>query len=125
MSMYRILQQGDGPRLVIASPNDDFNAIRVDDLSALLRLRQRIEQYIFDQQPDGVLQPDDGVLGMIGEYIDTVEARKIAAEAGHRLPSSTIVSACARGTLPGARKDGGRWMVPVKEFHVWLNERSA
>lgn len=120
--MYRILKQGES--LIISSADDVSNAIRLENLSDLLRLRTRIEQYLLDQNADAVLSDDDiSPVGLSGRYIDTVEARRILREEGKHVAASTIVAACAAGNIDGAEKRGARWWMPADAFYRWLNRR--
>ena len=119
--MYRIFEQDDA--LFIAESADVRNAIRIENLSALLRLRSRIEQYLFDQKADDAADDDIGALPLTGKYIDTPEARRMAHEDGIELASSTLITACAAGNIDGAEKRGARWWMPADSFYRWLHRR--
>lgn len=56
------------------------------------------------------------------EYISNAEAHSLALEHGIELPRTTLISACQRGTIPGAQKQRGRWRVPRTAFLTWLNK---
>ena len=47
------------------------------------------------------------------------EAQQIAVDAGRNIPSSSLRSACQRGTIPGAAKQRGRWRMPENQFREW------
>lgn len=52
--------------------------------------------------------------------ISTTQAREIAQAQGHNIPATTLISACANGTIPSARKIGGRWHIQEDDFQEWL-----
>lgn len=56
------------------------------------------------------------------EYINNAEAHQIAIEQDIHLPRTTLISACKRGTIPGAQKQGGRWRMPRQAFMAWLTK---
>lgn len=120
--MYRILEFPEQGMVIV--DDDSLNAIRVSSLSDLLKLRKRINDYVDDQRADGQVEASDPLSAM-ADYMDTVTARKVASDRGYELPSSTIVSACARGSILGAVKDGGRWRVPRLAFDEWLRAWAA
>ena len=47
------------------------------------------------------------------------EAQQIAVDAGRNIPSSSLRSACQRGTIVGAEKVKGRWHMPEDQFRQW------
>ena len=53
------------------------------------------------------------------------EAQQIARDAGRDIPSSSLRSACQRGTIPGAVKHRGRWRMPENHFREWANIPAA
>ena len=53
--------------------------------------------------------------------LSTGQARRLAAERGVDVPAQTLLSACERGNIPGAEKDGARWRIPQPAFEKWLN----
>jgi hypothetical protein len=56
------------------------------------------------------------------DYIRTPEAQQIAEQRlGRRLHLQTLNMACQRGSIPNARKAGGRWEFPRSEFLNWFN----
>lgn len=57
-------------------------------------------------------------------YIDNKRAMQIAQERGITLPASTLISACSRGTIEGAQKQGGRWKIPQHSFVRWLSKEN-
>jgi hypothetical protein len=110
---------------------DAANTLRIDSLQDLLRLRQRLNAYVDTQQADSPI-PDGPFAAP--EWIDTVKARKLAADLGHgEIPATTVRSACERGNIAGARKrsrsgraktkGGGQWEFPRWAFLQWLRER--
>lgn len=56
------------------------------------------------------------------DVIGSAEAQRVAMEAGRKIPASTLINACARGTIPGAFKRKGRWYMPRENFDLWLQE---
>jgi hypothetical protein len=102
---------------VISRDRDPANTLRVATLAELLRLRQRLNEFVDNQQPDNHA---DDLMATVGE-IDTVEARAVATALNIRIPPSTIVAACERATIAGARKDRGRWKFQRYEFDKWLS----
>ena len=60
------------------------------------------------------------------DYIRTPEAQQIAEQRlGRRLHLQTLNMACQRGSIPNARKVGGRWEFPRTEFLNWFNAYAA
>lgn len=57
-------------------------------------------------------------------YISNFQAMQIAQERGITLPASTLISACRRGTIAGAQKQGGRWKIPQHAFLRWLTKEN-
>lgn len=57
-------------------------------------------------------------------YITNAQAVQIAQERGITLPASTLISACNRGNIPGAQKQGGRWKIPQHAFVRWLTREN-
>ena len=98
---------------IITRADDDRHALYVDDLSQLLRLRARLNDYIDTQEADGALDVP------ISDYITSIDARDIAAADGYTLALSTLNSACKLGIIQGARKNGGRWEMPRADFEDW------
>ena len=54
------------------------------------------------------------------DYIDTIDARRIAFAEGVDIPVSTLKRAITHRSIPGAHKPSGRWEMPEKEFHRWF-----
>jgi hypothetical protein len=128
MQTFKLHSPGKG---YILTNGDQANALRVDSLEDLLRLRQRINAYIDTQQADPL--PNDSPL-TAPDWIDSVTARALAIELGRNpIPASTLRSACESGNIAGARKrsrsgraktpGGGQWEFPRWAFLQWLNER--
>src|SRR4030095_11577947 len=128
MQTFQLHAIGNG---FIVTNGDVANALQVDSLSDLLRLRQRLSLYLDNQQADPL--PVDSPL-LAPEWIDTATARKIAEELGYGpLIATTLRSACEAGHLPGARKrsksgrakteGGGQWEFPRWALLQWLVER--
>lgn len=115
----------------IISNGDPANALRINGLADLLKLRQRLNEYIDTQATDGPL-PQDGPLAA-SQWIDTVTARKLAEDQGLSISMTGLRSALDRGNIPGARKrsksgraqteQGGQWEMPRWAFLQWLAER--
>lgn len=128
--MFHLYQSGNE---FIISNGDPANALRIHDLAALLKLRQRLNEYIDTQASDGP-PPADSPLA-INEWIDTVTARKLAEEQGFTFSMTGLRSALDRGNIPGARKrsksgraqteGGGQWEMPRWAFLQWLGERKG
>jgi hypothetical protein len=108
------------------------NALRIATLEDLLRLRQRINQYIDTQQADGPL-PEVNQIAQ-AEMIDTLGAIKLAEALGYGvIPQQTLRSACDAGNIEGAHKRsrsgraqtkrGGRWEFSPEAFIEWLQDR--
>lgn len=60
---------------------------------------------------------------ILSNTLSTGQARKLAKEHGFSLPAQTLLSACERGNIPGAEKDGTRWSIPRDTFLSWLETR--
>ena len=121
--MFTINTLQDADLIVIARDQNLQESIRLQGLTELLQLRQRINQYIDDLQPDRILDPESPLVAIL--YIDTVEAVKRAADAGISLPPTTIRAAIANGNIPGGGKRGGRYVVPAHTFDDWLDHYSS
>ena len=106
--------------IIIATNEDPANSIRVRNLPEFLALRHRIEEYTATLQPDGILSATSTLAA--AEYISTVKARQLATTTGYNLPLNTLLSACAAGHIPGARKNRSRWEMPRHAFEEWLKE---
>ncbi len=118
--MFQILT--DGASFRITREEGVERGLYVADLAELLRLRQRINDYIDTQQADGELptaiQPPK-------EMLKTGDALRLAKEAGYDLPRSTLVSACTLGIIPGAHKEGAHWRIPYADFENWFKTWST
>jgi hypothetical protein len=128
MQTFKLYEAGNQ---IIITNGDEANLLRLHSLHDLLRLRQRINQYIDSQQADGQLPPESPLLTQ--EWLDTVTARKLAQELGYGdISINTIKSACQRGAIPTARKrsrsgraqteGGGRWEFPRWAFVQWVEQ---
>ena len=91
----------DQDKFVIAGgPN---NTLLIENLHALLRLRQRLNTYVDTQVDDGTVTEAARIA--TSSLIDTVQARALAIELGYRpLPLQTLRSAIEAGHIAGARK---------------------
>jgi hypothetical protein len=108
----------DGPGFLLMDPTQPVNSIAVPDLEHLMQLRIRIGEYLDNATTDG---PAVGtVAGKELTYINTVQARQVAQRQGITIPNRTIVYNCDAGNILGAKKDGGRWIVPKWSFVEWL-----
>jgi hypothetical protein len=108
------------------------NALQVESLEALLRLRQRLNAYMDNQTDDGPLSEAGRIA--TSDLIDSTQARALAIDLGYEpIPLQTLRSAIEAGHIPGARKRsrsgraqterGGRWEFPRQAFVEWLEER--
>lgn len=113
--MFQILTDGTG--FQIERSDESGRGLYVTDLAELLRLRQRINEYIDTQEADGVVERT--ILPASGR-ISTKQARELAAAEGYVIPNSTLVSACKLGIIDDARKDGGRWTMSYGAFQEWF-----
>jgi hypothetical protein len=131
MQTFKVYQAGDQ---LILTNGDEANLLRLHSLQDLLRLRQRINRYLDDQQADGQMDANSPLL--VQEWLDTGEARQLAQALGHGdISLGTIKSACLRGNIAGARKHsrsgraqterGGRWEFPRWAFIEWLAQRAT
>jgi len=89
----------------IVAEKDGSFTIKLPNRSALLQFLTAIPQ----------AQPEE-------TYITNAQAMQIAQERGLTLPASTLISACSRGTIEGAQKQGGRWKIPQHSFMRWLSK---
>ena len=103
--------------ILIQETDNPTNRLHLADLSTLLLLRARIEDYIRDLQPDARADTPPVAPNAL---ISTSEARAIAKERGHPLPLSALGMAIHRGTLKGAYKEQSRWIIPRANFETWL-----
>jgi hypothetical protein len=90
----------------------------------VLRNRQNEELRIHSRQELIDLQHQiNDLLGTTSiDYIRTVEAQQIVQQRiNRRLHLQTLNMACQRGSIPNARKVGGRWEFPREEFLSWFN----
>lgn len=117
--MFQILTDGTG--FQISRSDGAGHALYAADLTELLRLRQRINEYIDTQEADGVVEreilPPD-------TQISTKRARELARAMGYEIPSTTLVGACQHGVIRDARKDGGRWTMTYGAFEDWFEKWS-
>jgi hypothetical protein len=113
--MFQILT--DGTSFRITREEGVERGLYVADLAELLRLRQRINDYIDTQEADSELST---VTPPPAEILKTGDALRLAKEAGYDLPRSTLVSACAQGLIAGAYKEGARWRIPYADFDGWF-----
>ena len=115
----------------LSSPAVANNALLIENLHALLRLRQRLNTYVDTQVDDGTVTEAARIA--ISALIDTVQARALAIELGYSpIPLQTLRSAIEAGHIAGARKrsrsgrakkpEGGRWEFPRQAFVDWLQE---
>ena len=88
----------------------DKQTINVSTLDQLIALRDRINQVIVENG-----QPED-----TGKYISAILARKIATARGVQMHDNTLISACQRGLISSARKNGGRWEFLASDFDSYL-----
>lgn len=58
--------------------------------------------------------------GDCDERITSHQAVARAAGRGIRLNANAIGTACRRGYMPGAQRQGGRWTIPLWAFETWL-----
>jgi hypothetical protein len=54
------------------------------------------------------------------ERITSHQAVARAGARGIRLDANAIGTACRRRYMPGARRQGGRWTIPLWAFETWL-----
>ena len=106
----------DGDDFLVVRDGDPAQMLRVFGLPELLRLRARLNQYVDTQQDDGSLSQAMPATA----WIDTIAARELAQARGMKMVVSTIISACERGSIAGAHKDGGRWIMPRWAFERWF-----
>lgn len=110
--------RGEGQQFVIQLDDNPHNRLVVPDLETMLHLRYRLNQFVDTQEVDGHL--DEEVKMNPTQMIGTAEAKRIARARGFEMATSTLNSAYERGTIPGAKKMGGRWRFPRHEFEAWL-----
>lgn len=84
--------------------------INITTLDQLIGLRDRLNQVIAQFG-----QPSD-----MGTYISGTFARKLAKERGVNMNDSTLISACQRGVIPSARKNGKQWEFLASDFDSFL-----
>jgi hypothetical protein len=101
---------------VILCNGDPAQALRVRGLPELLHLRAKLNQFVDTQQHDGVLAAEMPDLARIS----TGTARKLASERGLVLSLTTLISACERGSIEGACKEGSHWTMPRWAFERWF-----
>ena len=116
--MYKIYE--DGPGFLIQDPHSPTNSIAVPNVECILQLRARLEQYLTDARTDGPALATQA--GKELTMINTVAARRVAQRKGFDIPNRTILYACKSGNIIGAKKDGGRWILPKWAFIEWLDE---
>lgn len=92
---------------VITDTANPLYVLRAQSLSELQALYVSIGEYLTQNNAT--------------EWMSTAEAREIAEADGKDLPFRTLNNACKRGTIPNARLQGDRWIMPKSEFKTWYN----
>lgn len=96
---------------IITITNDEKAiSLIIDDLAELTQLHEVISEYLASQK--------------VGDFIGSTQAQAIAIEQGYNIPITTLVNACARGTLL-AHKKKGRWYIARTSFDTWFEEWKA
>lgn len=88
--------------------NNELNALRMYTLEEAQEVYRLLGDWLAEKKAT--------------DMIGSAEAQQIAADNGYRIPSSTMINACTRGTIPGAFKRKGRWYMPRENFDLWLQE---
>ena len=97
--------------LLITHPDKPLHVIRLANLDELTELHAGIGEYLAGQK--------------VGEFIGSAQAQELARHQGYTVPITTLVNACARGTIPAAHKKRGRWYMPRANFDAWFSEWKA
>jgi hypothetical protein len=118
MTEYRIYQTNDE---YIVSPDDPTQVIR-GELADILRLWARLETFIRDQKPDGIIEATNPLVSAT-ELLDMPEALKVAHSEGYDIKERALRWNLDKGNIAGAIKDGGRWKIPRGHMLEWLRNR--
>ena len=97
--------------IFISHPLKPLHVMKLDNINELADLAAVINEYLAEKK--------------MGEFIGSAQAQEIAQADGYEIPASTLVNACARDTIPGARKKRGRWVFPKVHFEEWYREWKA
>ena len=127
---YEILQVAGSDAFLLRSHEQHDNALEVPSLRDLLLLRARLDRYINELSPDGMIpgsyakstpvQANNDV-----DLITVSQAFDIAEAQGYQIPPTSLKSAVYRGTIPGAVQQGTRWRMPRSAFEEWLQQWAA
>lgn len=113
----------DGPGFLIIDQERKGNAISIPDLEHLIEINVRIVDYVNTAKADG----DSGASEASRElaYISSAKARQLAADDGFTINNSTILYALTAGNINGAKKQGGRWIMPKWAWTEWFEAWKA
>lgn len=106
--MFQIKQKNRGAEVFITHTDNPLHIMRLANLDELAELHTAISDHLASQR--------------VGDFIGSSQAQEIAKAEGYDIPITTLVNACARGTLSGAHKRKGRWFMPRENFNLWFQE---
>lgn len=99
------------PEYFIINPENPMQVMRLTELAEVSELHTALTEFLTAQR--------------LTEFIGSTQAQQIAQEQGYTIPITSLVNACARGTIPAANKRRGRWYMPKTNFLLWFDEWKA
>lgn len=116
MAEFKIFTTSETGRLIIQDATDSVNQLFIGDIDSMKNLIARLDAWRQTLETDGHVSDVD----VDDPWIQTHDARQLAADAGYDLAASTVTRAVTRGGLGDVRRNGGRWEFRRSAFDEWF-----